>query len=561
MFYGCAEFNKPLDKWKVSEVTNMSGMFDGCANFNQPLNRWGGYVAKVTDMSYMFNECESFNRPLDQWIVSEVTDMSFMFCDCSEFNQSLNGWGRNVSKVWDMSSMFSHCIEFNQPLDQWVVSAAILMISMFRNCTAFNQPLLSWAPHVSRVRNLSHMFHGCHHLELELDEWVLHPNANTERINRLAPNVHITRVARRRTNPLEIHDFMKTVQFQALFQEIGPNQGFYSFTGDALPRLSYPFGTNQPIHTIARSGLLGRAISEFIKSTLQEIISQASEPQTLQLQYDLVIRSHKLNSIDIYHEYIDAHSNAPLRDMIFTALLFVKEQPLEYQIKYVSEFLEHATTAYPEYPENDPNRVSCPKGLAERLLFCLPAGSREMNDPDRKYARITLAVYGGCNALGRSTRQEGDEIVIDLGTLGAVISETLPILLDQVETIAILRQEMTIVSDKNATKPFVHEMNYPAFFGLIKTGLIRKELICVNDPLPTSVFTLLREPPSIFRMVMNNEDRAPNASFVAYADAILGELSDIVTTTGGGKRKSHRNTRRRQTKRKNIRRNQSRRCR
>jgi len=117
MFYECKKFNQPLNKWNVSNVTNMEGMFYECKKFNQPLNEWN--VGNVTNMEGMFYECNIFNQPLNNWNVSNVTDMEYMFCRCKSFNQELNDW--DVSKVTDMGSMFADCIQFNQHLNNWII--------------------------------------------------------------------------------------------------------------------------------------------------------------------------------------------------------------------------------------------------------------------------------------------------------------------------------------------------------------------------------------------------------------------------------------------------------
>ena len=40
----------------------MHNMFWRAYSFNQPLNKWN--VSNVTDMSFMFGLCDSFNQPL-----------------------------------------------------------------------------------------------------------------------------------------------------------------------------------------------------------------------------------------------------------------------------------------------------------------------------------------------------------------------------------------------------------------------------------------------------------------------------------------------------------------
>jgi len=48
-------------------------MFEGLKQFNLPLNKWD--VSNVTDMSYMFRDARSFNQPLNDWNVSNVRRM------------------------------------------------------------------------------------------------------------------------------------------------------------------------------------------------------------------------------------------------------------------------------------------------------------------------------------------------------------------------------------------------------------------------------------------------------------------------------------------------------
>ena len=61
-------FNQPLNKWNVSNVTNMRNMFAYCS-FNQPLNNWD--VSNVNTMERMFWTATYFNQPLNNWNVSK----------------------------------------------------------------------------------------------------------------------------------------------------------------------------------------------------------------------------------------------------------------------------------------------------------------------------------------------------------------------------------------------------------------------------------------------------------------------------------------------------------
>ena len=96
MFSEASEFEGiGLDKWDVSNVTNVSAMFNKCRKFNCNLSSWN--VSKVTNMSYMFYGCSEFNADLSGWDTSNVENMSYMFMGCSKLKCDLSGW--DVSKV------------------------------------------------------------------------------------------------------------------------------------------------------------------------------------------------------------------------------------------------------------------------------------------------------------------------------------------------------------------------------------------------------------------------------------------------------------------------------
>ena len=40
MFSSADSFNRPINKWNVSNVWNMYHMFSGASSFNQPINKW-----------------------------------------------------------------------------------------------------------------------------------------------------------------------------------------------------------------------------------------------------------------------------------------------------------------------------------------------------------------------------------------------------------------------------------------------------------------------------------------------------------------------------------------
>ena len=167
MFYRATYFNQPLNDWDVSNVTNMAGMFHYATYFNQPLNDWN--VSKVIDMSEMFSFTENFNQPIDNWDVSKVKDMSHMFDGARHFNQLLNNW--DVSSVTNMAGMFHIATYFNQPLNDWDVSKVKNMQDMFWRARNFNQNIENWD--VSSVTNMFRIFENADKFDKSLDAWTI----------------------------------------------------------------------------------------------------------------------------------------------------------------------------------------------------------------------------------------------------------------------------------------------------------------------------------------------------------------------------------------------------
>merc|ERR1712025_967904 len=86
MFSGASAFNRPLDSWDVSSVTDMQYMFYGASAFNQPLASWD--VSSVTDMRYIFRDAAAFNHSLGSWRCYSPWPLSFYF------------YGSNCSGCW-----------------------------------------------------------------------------------------------------------------------------------------------------------------------------------------------------------------------------------------------------------------------------------------------------------------------------------------------------------------------------------------------------------------------------------------------------------------------------
>jgi hypothetical protein len=87
-----------IDKWDVSNVTNMQGMFQD-VEFRADLYDWN--VSNVKDMRSMFYCCGLFDSNLCHWDVSKVEYMDGIFCEenyCFDVN-TIRNW--NVSSLKD----------------------------------------------------------------------------------------------------------------------------------------------------------------------------------------------------------------------------------------------------------------------------------------------------------------------------------------------------------------------------------------------------------------------------------------------------------------------------
>ena len=101
-----------LNTYGVTDMSRLFVFYNGLKIKNIKIDKWD--VSNVTDMSYMFYYCENFNGNLSDWDVSNVTNMAWMFYNCRKFNgKGLENW--NVSNVTDMDYMFDSCWSLKIP--------------------------------------------------------------------------------------------------------------------------------------------------------------------------------------------------------------------------------------------------------------------------------------------------------------------------------------------------------------------------------------------------------------------------------------------------------------
>ena len=61
-------------------------------------------------MGFLFKGCNNFNKPLDKWDVSNVIVMHCMFEDCKKFNQCLDDW--KIDSLKECKHIMDGCVKY-----------------------------------------------------------------------------------------------------------------------------------------------------------------------------------------------------------------------------------------------------------------------------------------------------------------------------------------------------------------------------------------------------------------------------------------------------------------
>ena len=210
MFEGATKFNQGINKWNMSEVTNLSNMFKNAVRFNGSISQWD--VSSVTDASGMFEGSQAFQGVTTAWNWAALKNASSMFKN-STYKGYISPWfksqkvledasnmfegvvfsGNLISRIgWNMSTvkstkemfknsdftggpyvnnwfagsnvledasgMFEGATKFNQGISTWNMSGVTNLSSMFKNTSLFNKPIGFWA--LDSAENLDEMFLG-----------------------------------------------------------------------------------------------------------------------------------------------------------------------------------------------------------------------------------------------------------------------------------------------------------------------------------------------------------------------------------------------------------------
>ena len=167
MFKNCKNFNGSFGpNWDMSNITNMHGMFSNCFVFNQSISSWrpgSKHKDGLKDSSQAFMAARKFNRELNSWDMSKVTNMSEMFNMMPTyngggvFNANISGW--NTSNVTDISGMFE-AGEFNKDISNWNVTNVVNAAKFLQYNKDYDKQssLSKWNP--TKLEDAYAMFNG-----------------------------------------------------------------------------------------------------------------------------------------------------------------------------------------------------------------------------------------------------------------------------------------------------------------------------------------------------------------------------------------------------------------
>ena len=213
MFAGASNFNQSIGNWNVSNVTSFADTFNGSGFNDSSINNWTLNTTSNIDMTRMFALNTVFNKNLNLWNVSKVTNFHQMFTFATSFNngyasgvsnqlpwtinttaasvlmtnmfQNATAFNSNlgtgttpwdVSKVTTFGAMFNGATKFTNgddsaPINNWNINTVsnVVMNSMFQSASSFNQNIGSW--NVSSVTNMAYMFYNATAFNKSLSNW------------------------------------------------------------------------------------------------------------------------------------------------------------------------------------------------------------------------------------------------------------------------------------------------------------------------------------------------------------------------------------------------------
>ena len=138
MLKDCTSFNKSLDKFDFTNVTDMTSFLEGATSFNQNIKDIN--VGNVTDMTAMLKGCTSFNQCFEGIDTSSVTTMESLLEGATSFNECIEKV--NTASVTTMKNMLKGASSYNMPITKLDLTNVTTLEGFLEDAVSYNKLLV-----------------------------------------------------------------------------------------------------------------------------------------------------------------------------------------------------------------------------------------------------------------------------------------------------------------------------------------------------------------------------------------------------------------------------------
>lgn len=108
MFYGCKNFNRPIQKWRLHNLVTANYALALCGSFNRPLAKWD--VGKLKYADGLFYGCIQLDSDVNIKSLFSLVSARYIFAGCLSLRE-INVKHINFDSVIDITGGFEDCVE------------------------------------------------------------------------------------------------------------------------------------------------------------------------------------------------------------------------------------------------------------------------------------------------------------------------------------------------------------------------------------------------------------------------------------------------------------------